>query len=746
MLQKLSLENFRSHKKTEFEFAEGNNVLIGISGSGKSSVLDAICFALYGNTPKLQARKLKVADLIMDKPTPEDEAKITLNFELSGKNYEIIRILSKTKPTYAELRIDGALKATSTTQVTEITERALKANFELFSKIIYSEQNQLDYFLTVQKGDRMAKIDELLKLQKFERARQIATSFKNKLLYKAKNLSESAEKFDEGALKSEKARLEEEIRALGEEINALTQKNKTSKNEADLLEKSFSEMSKAKSEIEALAKKKQELSGAISLIENELKEMPKGDIETAQKEFEAKKAIFEERSKAEEARKKEIALAELRLKDRQKQLEEKEKAGEFLKNFSPQKAARIEESLKALRESQSHAKIEKKSLEKALLQLKSAENMCPTCDSPLSEEKKSVLEKEKKEALQKTEKLLESIEKDITEFEGKFAAEKKSLEYAKFYEKRLEQIGPVEEEINSLNSSLKALLEKKIEVDSSKADYESAKSKKDALERRALREARLKEFKERFGETENLLKEMKFDDNAFEKLRQSFEDKKREVLLLSKDLDYKQKIALEKESTFKKVREGLNFLEKNASEIEYLKYSTETLGSFSNILTDVQGRLREEFVATLNEVMNAVWAEIYPYEDYSEIRFKIEENDYLLQLFDLKGKWVNVEGIVSGGERAIASLVMRVALSVTLAPNLRLLILDEPTHNLDSGTIEKLTEILKTKISSLIDQIFIVTHDERLIQAATAYTYELKREAGKKEPTKVEKIENFFEG
>ena len=86
MIERLELENFRSHKKTEFKFSEGTNILIGISGSGKSSVLDGICFALYGNTPKLQARKLKVSDLIMDKPIREEEATIKLFFEADGKN------------------------------------------------------------------------------------------------------------------------------------------------------------------------------------------------------------------------------------------------------------------------------------------------------------------------------------------------------------------------------------------------------------------------------------------------------------------------------------------------------------------------------------------------------------------------------------------------------------------------------------------------------------------------------------
>jgi len=106
----------------------------------------------------------------------------------------------------------------------------------------------------------------------------------------------------------------------------------------------------------------------------------------------------------------------------------------------------------------------------------------------------------------------------------------------------------------------------------------------------------------------------------------------------------------------------------------------------------------------------------------------------------LKNKWINVEGISSGGERSIASLVMRIALSIVLSPNLKLLILDEPTHNLDTNIIEKLSEVLREKVGNLLEQTIIVTHDERLTYAGTGYIYELYREEGKKGYTKVKKI------
>ena len=108
-----------------------------------------------------------------------------------------------------------------------------------------------------------------------------------------------------------------------------------------------------------------------------------------------------------------------------------------------------------------------------------------------------------------------------------------------------------------------------------------------------------------------------------------------------------------------------------------------------------------------------------------------------MQLLERTGKWVNVEGIVSGGERSIASLALRIAFSLVLAPQLRWLILDEPTHNLDQNAVEDLAETLRERIGEFVDQVFLITHDEKLENAVTGSLYRLEREKEKDGVTKV---------
>jgi len=184
MITKVKLKNFRSHLDSEFNFSSGTNALVGILGSGKSSVMNALCFGLFGTFPDLQGKKIKLDDLIMNKPSVKDQAEVEVEFQVDEKTYSVMRTIERGKgTTYSEIREgEKLLDAPNTQRVTELVERVLKINYELFSKAIYSEQNALDYFLRLPRGERMRRIDNLLTIDKFETARSSAVSLRNKLV------------------------------------------------------------------------------------------------------------------------------------------------------------------------------------------------------------------------------------------------------------------------------------------------------------------------------------------------------------------------------------------------------------------------------------------------------------------------------------------------------------------------------------------------------------------------------------
>jgi DNA repair exonuclease SbcCD ATPase subunit len=222
-----------------------------------------------------------------------------------------------------------------------------------------------------------------------------------------------------------------------------------------------------------------------------------------------------------------------------------------------------------------------------------------------------------------------------------------------------------------------------------------------------------------------------------EKLRKEFTETVRKKSELEERLKSLNQMFKEKESRKNEEQEKIKMTETQKSEVVKLEKIIKDLKIFEKALEETQVQLRTEFIEAVNFTMSQIWTNLYPYEDFNSIGLNIEGGDYVLQLKDRMGRWINADGVASGGERSIAALALRIAFSLVLAPQLKWLVLDEPTHNLDSRAIEDLTETLKTRIGNFIDQVFLITHEERLEEAVTGHIYRLEREKEKDGATKV---------
>jgi DNA repair exonuclease SbcCD ATPase subunit len=169
----------------------------------------------------------------------------------------------------------------------------------------------------------------------------------------------------------------------------------------------------------------------------------------------------------------------------------------------------------------------------------------------------------------------------------------------------------------------------------------------------------------------------------------------------------------------------LRTMEQYRAETERASVAVQGMNDFVRVLKITQEQLRSEFLKAVNAILGDVWKLLYPYGDFQGIRLSAEE-DYSLELQE-PGGWVGVEA-VSGGERSIAALALRIAFSRAFLPNLRLLILDEPTHNLDANAISQFSEILREKMSLFAEQVFIITHEDRISEGVTGSIYRLERD------------------
>ncbi|MEW5956049.1 MAG: hypothetical protein AB1626_05965, partial [Candidatus Micrarchaeota archaeon] len=137
--------------------------------------------------------------------------------------------------------------------------------------------------------------------------------------------------------------------------------------------------------------------------------------------------------------------------------------------------------------------------------------------------------------------------------------------------------------------------------------------------------------------------------------------------------------------------------------------------------------------------MASLWSSIYPYADYTSVRLRSGEDDYALELRALDGAWVSIEE-ASGGEKSCAALAMRVAFAMVLTPNLSWLVLDEPTHNLDREAVSLLCRALHEEIPKIVEQTFIITHDEALKEGASAKVYFVERDKQRGDKSAVQEV------
>lgn len=146
-LLSLELENIRSYGKLKLEFPSGSMLFRGDMGSGKSTILMAIEFALFGSGSLMR-------DMVSKK---EQKGEIVLCFDVDGNTYEIGRVIDVKSSGPAQssrdsyIKVDGQKEPLS---VTDLKARVLqilgfnentnpRANSQVYRYAVYVPQEEI---------------------------------------------------------------------------------------------------------------------------------------------------------------------------------------------------------------------------------------------------------------------------------------------------------------------------------------------------------------------------------------------------------------------------------------------------------------------------------------------------------------------------------------------------------------------------------------------------------------------------
>ncbi len=682
MITSLELINWRTHSNTTLDFGKGTNVIIGVMGSGKSSIVNAITYALFGTFPGLKNRSVALKEIIKNKPNQSETSEIKLTFDQEEKKYRVERIIKLDGTNEAKLYENEKFVAgPKQKDVNERIEKILGMDYEIFSRAVYAEQNELDFFLKLSPSERKKKFDELLQLEKYENARKNSTTLQNEITKENKTAKEfldqqksTLKNYEEEKIILQIKEIENELKKIEEKLNQNKKNMETSENEYKKeaeKEKTNTELNneliKTKTKIEQI---NEELKKSKEINENEIKNKIKKTNEEITKVINNNQKV------------------ELEIKT-------------------------INEKILSISEEKKVLSFQINSIEKEITEISTLKGNCPKCKQKLDENHKTQIIEEGNKKMQEY-----LVEKQIKE--------KELIELKKNFEEKEKEKKEFEKIIDSLK----------------KENYLQESLLKEVKEIEEKRK-KLIELNSNLPIIETKLKELNFDKKLVDALKEKYFKENNEIKIALSEILSKTELKRNFENNLEKINQIRTNIEKNENEIIQKENAAKNLGIFSNCLIATQIELRKEMIETVNSAMSNIWEKIYPYKDYTDAKLSIVEDGYDLVVLTRGGEWVRVEGILSGGERSAAALCIRMAFALVLTKNLSMLILDEPTHNLDSNSVSKLSEMLREEMPKLVEQIFIITHDKQLEEAASSNLYLLYRDKNLDEATNVEQKSKY---
>ena len=181
--ERLELEGFTAFRqRTVVDFSDSELfALSGPTGSGKSSLIDAIVFVLYGAVPRLADRR-RVGPVISQGMV---QARLGLEFRVGPEQYRAVRVVrattganATTKEARLERRLAGGsyeLLAGDADGVTREVQQLLGLTYEHFTTAVVLPQGEFARFLHHRPADRQALLKELLDLGLYDRLQQRAS-------------------------------------------------------------------------------------------------------------------------------------------------------------------------------------------------------------------------------------------------------------------------------------------------------------------------------------------------------------------------------------------------------------------------------------------------------------------------------------------------------------------------------------------------------------------------------------------
>ena len=669
MLTKVELGNFLSHSSTKLEFGKGVTVFVGHNGAGKSSVIDAITFALFGEHTRNSNKGLVRRG--------SNQAYAKVDFSVSGRLFEAVRKIDSKGTLSAQFfeKRDGNLVPLASGERRQFGESMTKE----IESLIGMDFDKLKVASIVQQGELNSIIDADPK--KFKELVNAIIGI-DKLDTAFGLMKEVVENFRE-SIRKKLEYDDTDIETLRVKIDLATR-----------------EMKEAEPQKEELETKKQKQESELNLLQDKISiESPK---EAKIKELDTRKSELVRYVKAAiSSLQKEISEKERKLSDCQGCFDHV-----FSKKEIELKIEKAENELESTRNeirdlSEKVGKLDGQ--EELAGKLKLKDGRCPVCDStvdtlnPLFQE--------------------EHIRDEITRIRQKIAsltkAEKETFQQRRELEQRYQKALKAENTLRAhaiQNPKDLAQLEK--EISRLKNNIQKIPPNLDSGN---LMYLAIDSHSETLLETISALQEETkgFDLVEFKNLKVAFDKARKSLSLIDQELGaITQKLlaAKEQQKKISQTLDELGLVKQYVLQLDEIR--TQIFNRDGPVATSLRSwalnlisEKASEYLAAFNVKIQRVLLK----EKARDVRISCYSGNTVLDLESL-----------SGGEKVSVALALRLGMAHILgSSNLSFIILDEPTTHLDEERRKSLVGVLSQAFEAnlgSISQFIIITHDSEIFE------------------------------
>ena len=658
IIKSVTLNNIRSHVRQKIDFNKGITVLSGDIGSGKSSVLLAVEFALFGISDSGSG--------LLRKGT--DEGSVELAFEVNNNEYTIKRVLKRksdgVRQTNGYFITPNAKKDLTPVELKQAVitllgypQESLNKKSLIYKYTTYTPQDEMKQILYQDKEERINLVRKIFGIDKYQRiiensailTKQLREN-KRELLGKISDLE--IKKNNLLKIKEEKeifSKKEKEFEIRLNEIKVIVEnaRKKLFLMETDI--KKSHELKREKSNIETTIRHKEEqavnLKKEIEKMESEVKSLkekanPEKLTELNKK---IKKGIREELFNLEKE--------QLVLQKQIGELEGMKKHSESIKN----KILGMED--------------------------------CPMCLRKVEHTHKETISLSENKKINEAEKKLAEADSKILEIKKKLV-EKNS---------ELHQNNEAERELSVLSLQMKNISEKETNIAEKKENISKLQSE-------------IKELNEKNSKIQLISFENK--EKEYEQLRLDFEKIQKDERVTELE---KTRITAEKSNSEKLEISLKNEIEeKERSKIKITELSALEgwiQNNFINIISMMEKHVLSSIYFNFNDTFKEMFSMLIEDE---RLVSRIDES--FSPVIEQNGHETEFENL-SGGEKTSLCLAYRLALHKAISEMISaiqtkgLLILDEPTDGFSSEQTDKLKDLFE-KINAV--QTIIVSHENKI--------------------------------